>query len=347
MNKDKVLVLGCLGYFNNQVDGQTIKTRNIYQLFSDKKAGCFGAVSYFDTLSFRINKLRVFLLIKQILKCEILIYLPAHNNLKYLLPIIFFIAKVKNIKIHYIVIGGWLDVFLEDKPLHRFLLKRVNCIYPENEKLRQSLMGNYDFKNVQLLPNYRLHDYKAKINEVGPVVKLVFLARVDPMKGVNCIFKLAKELNQKRYENFSIDLYGPINASYKESFFAQEANFPSVNYKGIVSPENIHDILNEYDLMLFPTQYYTEGFPGSILDAYIAGIPVIATEWKHAHEFIENNKTGVITEFGNDDDFIKNAILLLTHPDRIYMMKALALNKSKEYSGDIVWDILKSKLFNS
>lgn len=30
--------------------------------------------------------------------------------------------------------------------------------------------------------------------------------------------------------------------------------------------------------MLLPTHYYTKGLPCSIVDAYIAGIPVIATE---------------------------------------------------------------------
>ena len=69
--------------------------------------------------------------------------------------------------------------------------------------------------------------------------------------------------------------------------------------------------LINYDVMLLPTEIYTEGFPGSILDAYIAGIPVIATEWKHSHEFIDDKFTGFIVPFGDCQNEFNDKILTL------------------------------------
>src|SRR5690606_15892116 len=104
-------------------------------------------------------------------------------------------------------------------------------------------------------------------------IRLVFMARVHPLKGVNTIFKLARTLVEKDIKNVQIDVYGPIFPDYSSEFSSLLSNHVLVEYKGVVQPENIPNILANYDLMLFPTQYYTEGFPGSILDAYIAHVP--------------------------------------------------------------------------
>ena len=37
MNGKKILVIGYFGYKSNQLDGQTIKTRNVYKLIKLKK----------------------------------------------------------------------------------------------------------------------------------------------------------------------------------------------------------------------------------------------------------------------------------------------------------------------
>ena len=46
--------------------------------------------------------------------------------------------------------------------------------------------------------------------------------------------------------------------------------------------------------MLFPTYWHGEGFPGVIVDAYVAGLPVIASDWNFNEEFIEDGVTGVV-----------------------------------------------------
>mgnify|MGYP002239410386 CR=1 FL=1 len=51
--------------------------------------------------------------------------------------------------------------------------------------------------------------------------------------------------------------------------------------------------LCRYDIMLFPTYWYGEGFPGIVMDAYIAGLPLIASDWNINTEVI-TEKTGII-----------------------------------------------------
>ena len=72
-----------------------------------------------------------------------------------------------------------------------------------------------------------------------------------------------------------------------------------IEYRGALQPSEIYTNLSKYDVMLLPTHFYTEGLPGSVVDAYISGIPVIVTEWKHSHEFVDNGKSGYIVPFDN------------------------------------------------
>ena len=53
-------------------------------------------------------------------------------------------------------------------------------------------------------------------------------------------------------------------------------------------------ILNSYDMMIFPTYYAGEGVAGVIVDAFIAGLPVIASDLGSCREVISDKETGYL-----------------------------------------------------
>ena len=52
-----------------------------------------------------------------------------------------------------------------------------------------------------------------------------------------------------------------------------------------------------YFALLFPTRFYTEGIPGTILDAYAAGIPVICSRWESCADVVDDGVTGITYPF--------------------------------------------------
>lgn len=333
----KVLVLGYFGYITNQLDGQTIKTRDVYSLLREKSQ---YKIEYFDTQSFKTSKLKILKMFWMIIKSDYIFYLPAHSNLKYIFPLIYLLAKIANTKINYLVVGGWLYSFLSNKKIYRYMLKDINGIYVETDHLLKSL-SNYNFKNLHKLYNFRM----VNIEEVEPSkvidknIKLVFFARVHPKKGVDVLFNLDAQIREKGLKNISIDIYGQILETYEKEFL-KKIESSTVNYRGVIEPAEIYNVLPSYDLMLFPTKYYTEGFPGTILDAYISGLPVVATEWLNAKEFISVGETGCISDFDNDDLFIKEVIDLLESVGKINELKHNVVSRREIYSLNTAWDIL-------
>ena len=111
MNKSKIFICGNFGYKNNQIDGQTVKTRQLKDILI-KKLGK-NNVTYVDTSYAKSTPFVTFNKIKRnVINCSHLIILPGKNGLKILLPFYIRWKKNFNIDIRYIVIGGWLPQFL-------------------------------------------------------------------------------------------------------------------------------------------------------------------------------------------------------------------------------------------
>ena len=121
-NNNRILVFGNFGYLTNDLNGQTVKTRNVYNLLNKN---LIGNVYFFDQENLYFKKGKVFLLIKELIRCNKLIYIPALNNLKYLLPIIYCLSKFFFFKIIHIPVGGRHNDFLKKNRIHRFLLSKI------------------------------------------------------------------------------------------------------------------------------------------------------------------------------------------------------------------------------
>ena len=340
--KKKILLLGAFGYREQRLSGQTIKTRNIYELI--KKYCSDYSIEYFDTQEIKYSKGSLFSMLKQILSCDILIYLPAHGNLKYLFPIVFLLSKLKNIFIIYVVVGGWLADFLKKLPLHAFLLKKIKKILVQTNLLKERLEKEYNYSNVEVLHNFRFNDFTPNNISDNEKLELVFMARINKLKGLDTIFSFAEYIKINSL-NITIGFYGPVFENDKNYFEDQVSKYNFVTYHGVLEPEVIYETLSKYDVLLLPTQYYTEGFPGSILDAYISGIPVIVTQWLYATEFVEEGLTGYIVPFDNPQELFNERILqLYNNRDKLKEMKINASRKSADFSEGKAWDILQKTM---
>lgn len=327
----KILVLGYFGYQTNQLDGQTVKTRDVYRLAKEQLCGY--VVDYFDTQELQKNKLLVLKMFGKVMRCNVLLYLPAQNNLKFFFPIIFILSLLCRFKIHYFVVGGWLREYLTHIPLHRFMLKRIPGIHVETTQLNNELEKYYGFKNVDIFPNFRFFKFNPHQSESAKL-RIVFMARIMKQKGLDWIFDLADYISTKEMpDRYSITFYGQLTEEDRCFFEEHVQRYDFVKYQGALQPEEIHETLSKYDVMLLPTHFYTEGLPGSVVDAYISGIPVIVTEWKHSHEFVDDGKSGFIVPFENGkQQMIDRVISLEKDRNLLRSMKANALIKRMEFA---------------
>lgn len=325
----RVLVIGFFGYQTNRLDGQTVKTRDLYRLICEQDE---TSVDFYDTEEFQYHKLSILKMFWKILCCKILIYLPGQNNLRRIFPLIYCLSMVRKIQIQYFVVGGWLQDFLDNNPLHRFMLSRIKGIYVETKQLRNKLENISNLKNVDLFPNFRFfHSDLSNVHQFDEgVLKIVFVSRVEKSKGLDTLLEVSKiirELNLAK--KISIDFYGNKVDSYFDEHL-NKINF--FKYKGILQPCDVISTLKTYDLLIFPTHYEGEGCPGILIEAMAAGLPIIASDWKYNAEFVDSGENGILCDTYDAQSYINAINLFLNDTALLKKMSIRAVQYSKLFT---------------
>ena len=150
-----------------------------------------------------------------------------------------------------------------------------------------------NFKPINYYPNL---DACKVIRDKDKKTRFVFLSRVRPEKGCDYIFQAARRLNDKGFtDKYIIDFYGKVNVGYQEEFNKNIDSLENVNFYGLLdmTKKEGYDVLATYHAMLFPSYWRGEGFAGVFIDAFIAGLPVFASDWAHNAESIRDGELGV------------------------------------------------------
>ena len=211
------------------------------------------------------------------------------------------------------VIGGNLGQQVQKGVFDADVIDYIKHTLVESRLMVEQL-SECGITGVQELPNFKPINYYPTIPEKYPnsnrPLRLVFLSRIMPDKGCDYILEAARLLNEEGLEDkFVIDFYGKIADEYKAEFEKKVTLLNNVSYKGFLNlrVNEGYDSLSDYDLMLFPTYWRGEGFAGIFIDAFIAGLPIIATDWAHSKVFLEEGMTAKFIPV-HDVLALKNAI---------------------------------------
>lgn len=330
----KILVVGAFDFINYDSGGQPVKTRELFYALQDHYG--ISNVSYFETNGWQ-NKLcsRVINLIKSVRKVDVVIILPAVNGIK-VLPYILMTSKRRKTKLFYSVIGGWLSKELHNRKLLSFLLKQFNGIWVETSSMKEDLeqMG---FANIAVVKNFKrlnlVNNNDFDVSIAYPL-RLCTFSRVIEQKGITDAINAVRHINSKKQKDIlSLDIYGPIDEGYKDKFLELQHNFPPyIRYMGEAKPNESVEILRNYFALLFPTKFYTEGIPGTIIDAYSAGIPIITSLWKNYADVFINNQTGLGYKFNDYQDFVSKLEIASNDPSILVNMKQNCLTMAYSFT---------------
>lgn len=331
----KVCIIGHFAFGKEYFDGQTVKTKIITSEL-EKRLGA-DAVLKIDTHG-GVKKLPRLLLstIFAMKKCKNTIILPAHNGLRIFAPLTAFFKGLFHTRLHYIVIGGWLPEYLNNHKQVKKALQRFDGIYVETNTMKKALEKT-GFSNIYILKNCKnldVLDEKRLNKNYGKPIRLCTFSRVVKEKGIEDAVNAVKEINVKLKETqFTLDIYGTVDEQYKDRFENLKNTFPDyTRYRGEVAFDKTTQILKNYDILLFPTHYFTEGIPGTIIDAYSAGLPVISSRWQSFGDVIEDKKTGIGYEFGSYDALLNTLYGVKDNMQQVIDMKSACIKKAYEYT---------------
>lgn len=322
MKKTNIGICGVFGEGDEFSGGQPVKVKTMIKMFSEN----IGEESVFTINTYNWKK-NIFHLLKEIFhvtrKCDVVMFLPAHNGVKVFAPLFLFLRLFFHYKLVYSVIGGWLSEYTKKSMWLKKILQRVDYIFVETSWMKTELVKQ-GFSNIFIVNNAKYLTPSYQNKEIGDTIKLCYFSRVMKEKGIEDAVYAVIDINEKMGTTaYCLDIYGLVDNGYKEAFEHVVKSFPNyISYKGCAKPEDSVDILKNYDLQIFPTRFATEGVPGSVIDSYAAGTPVISSRWRSFNDAVVDNVTGFSYEQCDFDDLKRCLYDIYINKDVIRNMHA-------------------------
>ncbi len=267
-----------------------------------------------------------------------------------LAPILLFFAKLFRKPFYLKPVGAGLDLFINaQKKILRgylmFALRSMDGILTQTQLLKEDLQ-KMGLVKAEYLPGCRplapIAETPAKRNDE---FRLIYLGHITRRKGILYLLEALRILSQTCPKKVTCDFFGPIHDELRDDFDAGLQSQPSARYCGVAEAGTGPQLIANYDALVLPTYFDTEGHPGVLIEAMHAGVPVIGTQVRTFPELIEHGVNGLLVPM-QDSVSLANAIeTLAANPDLHKKMADANRQKGREFRADTVVEKMLNIIF--
>jgi glycosyltransferase involved in cell wall biosynthesis len=264
-----------------------------------------------------------------------------------LLPLLLFLARLFRKPFYLKPVGAGLDLFInsQKKPFRKYLLyvlRSIDGILTQTRVLKDEL-SKLGCTRVHYLPGCRPLPAITQVSkQCSSEFRTIFLGHITRLKGPLILLEALKIVSEMSDAQVTCDFFGPIHDDIHDEFLKELKSVPNARYCGVAEAGTGPQLIAQYDALVLPTYYDTEGHPGVLIEAMHAGVPVISTQVRTFPELITNGVNGFLVPT-QDSYFLAEAILILA-VDPILRKKMGVANhlKGQEFRADyVVTQLLK------
>lgn len=261
-----------------------------------------------------------------------------------LMPVCFGIAKIAGKSFYVRSFGGSLDTYYESlSPFSRryfdYVLARIDGLIVQTESLKL-FFENKAGASVHQVPGYRkmpgVSENRAQEREAKTPMRLVYVGHIREEKGIFELLTSIEAMNDRLLGSVVCDLYGPVYNTISEQFEKRVALTSGMNYRGILNPDAVIPTLRNYDVFVFPTYYKGEGHPGVLIEALMAGLPIVTTNFKSIPDLIEDRHNGLLVSPKNPEELMAAIDLLNNNQTLLKELTKQATESGNKYDSDQV-----------
>lgn len=206
------------------------------------------------------------------------------NDYLYIGPVLERVARRRGLS--YVLrkfAGNFDDTYNKSNAIQRRTLRRVienaSISYWETQRLTQ--WAEKISVGAKWFPNVRSRVMAQRPPEPYSR-RFVFISTVNKGKGIDVMIDAFRQLGPA----YRLDIFGPLQDGYTSDSLAPF-------YKRSLDPGEIAEVLADHDVILLPTMWVTEGYPGIILEGLAVGVPAIASRLGGIPEIIADGENGV------------------------------------------------------
>jgi glycosyltransferase involved in cell wall biosynthesis len=215
---------------------------------------------------------------------------------------------------------------LKERPGYiREKMEQVDYIIVYTELMRDLLLANgigkgklevshygIDTSNISKVPRNR---------NLPPPLRVGFIGTLAPHKGCDTLIRAFKTL--PRELEATLTIYGNLERfkSFVNRLRGLAKSDERIDFAGPFQRERIGQVLAELDVLVVPSRWY-ENQPGVILEAFAAGMPVVATDLGGMSEFVKHEENGLLFEPENAEDLARQLRRVGEEPGLLERLRA-------------------------
>ena len=156
--------------------------------------------------------------------------------------------------------------------------------------------------------------YKDRKYSRDSIIRFGFVGRIVPTKGIHILLKAFNKMGNKNAKLLVFGYYGGLL-----SYLKQYAN-ERVYFMGGFHNRDIDKVLDQIDVLVVPSIWY-ENSPLVIQEAFLAGIPVIASNIGGMAELVKDGVNGFTFKVGDIDDLAEKMDFIANNPEILNNIK--------------------------
>lgn len=228
------------------------------------------------------------------------------------------------------------------RPAVTFSINHSDRVTAVSKSLKEDTLNLFDIKKkIDVIPNFI--DTEAIASKDKPCKRsllaekeekiVTHISNFRPLKRIIDVIDIFKGINSKI--NSKLMMVGEGPEKRKALRYVNDNNLKDkVLFLG--NSSEIDKILCYSDLFLLPSE--KESFGLSALEAMAHGVPIISSNAGGIPEVNLNGKTGFISNIGDTDSMINNAMSLLSNPQKHKLFKKQAQLQAKKFDLESVVD---------
>ena len=187
-------------------------------------------------------------------------------------------------------------------------------------------------------------------------IRFVFVGKAEPdkrqpttdVKGLDILLDAVdrirtspiRKFSQESTEGIEFHVYGLVSPNMAERM----QRMPDVAAHGTMANDRLRDALRQHDVLVFPSRAnFTEGHPGAIIEAFMAGLPVIASDLPGPSEIVHHEVNGLIVGTGDADALAAAMMRLATDSALRRRLAVGACASASDFDQDkILPDLIKA-----
>jgi glycosyltransferase involved in cell wall biosynthesis len=233
--------------------------------------------------------------------------------------------------------GGARLFFQKYRPIVKPILSKADIIATPSGFLKEAFEDVLGIDAIVIPTLTDLHQFQFHHRDSFRPL-LLSVRNFEEIYDIACIIR-AFEIVRNRYPQARLGIAGSGSLKSELESLVSSLNLnSSVTFYGQVSHKEIQELYSKYDIAVNASR--VDNLPGTILEAYASGLPVVSTNAGGIPYIVEDGVTGLLVNIGDYEAMAQKVIQVIEEPE---LGKTLAKNAA-QYCKIYDWNHVKTIL---